>query len=205
MNGHPVVLEQRIEAVAFDEAQVVGVGKNGRVHGVPKQERRVAADAYLADVNAQNHDGNEHLDEHNHGQHRRFPVFCACYQQAAQYHMPEHPEQKAAFLPFPESREDVLERQVLRHMRPNVLILSIFSNHDVKQHAHRRKYAYGVAQKSAPAYFFPHTGLIKMVGALNGHEVRKGTEYGGYKCQQDTCVPDAPRPQVFIQIRNPLH
>ena len=45
VNRHPVVLQQWIQSVSLDQAEVVGVGKNGRVHRLTQKQQRVAADS----------------------------------------------------------------------------------------------------------------------------------------------------------------
>jgi len=139
VNHHPVVLEQGVEASAI-LGHEVGVHLEHRQVGeeVAEQDKRGRTHLHPAQHHAQNHAHQKQLHAAEYGHHGGFPLAVEAHDAETQHHLPENPEQKRAFLTFPETGNHVLHRQVVRAVAPGVIILVAVRVNDVEQaHNHR--------------------------------------------------------------------
>ena len=81
------------------------------------------------------------------GHHWRFPLAVEAHDAQTQYHVPEYPKQKRALLPFPETGNHVLHRQVIRAVAPSVIILVAVRMDDIEQAYYYREHRCTVYKK----------------------------------------------------------
>ncbi len=123
MNQHPVVLQQGIHAIPFDEGNVIGIFEDRDVHGLPEEKKRIAPYAGLSKINPEDHADQNELDAKQYAQIADDKRIFAPDQKKSKDEIPEHPQQKGSFLSFPKCRQDVFHRQVIRYVFPDIMVL----------------------------------------------------------------------------------
>ena len=206
MDGHPVVLQQRVQTAAVrelrDALQVVGQGGPGQADvlgHLTDQQEGTAADANVPEVDAQEHGGQEGLHQREHGHHRRLPFPCLPDQDVAQYHVPEGPEEKGPFLPLPETGEDVAQRHGPVAVLPHVVVLEpVVQQHDEE---HRDDAQHGHRMQPEPAAGQPRPGAVSTAcGGAIGHQ----GEQSAHQAQNGQHMPELSRPGVLTHVRDGL-
>ena len=206
MDGHPVVLQQRVKTAAISELrdalQVVGQGGPRQADVLRKladQQEGTAADADLAEVNAQQHGGQEGLYQREDGHHRCLPVPCLPDQDVAQYHVPEGPEEKGPFLPLPETGEDVAQRHGPVAVLPHVVVLEPMVQQHDEEHRDDAQHGHRMQPEPASSKPFPYT-VVASYGRAVGHQCQQGA----HEAQDGQHMPEMSCPGVLTHVRDGL-
>ena len=206
MDGHPIVLQQRVQAAAVrelrDALQVVGQDGPGQadvLRQLADQQEGTAADAEIAEVHAQEHGGQEGLHQREDGHHRGLPVAGLPDQDVAQHHMPEGPQEEGPFLTLPEAGEDVAQRHRAVAVLPHVVVLEpVVQQHgeehrDDAQHGHRMQPEPAPPKALPPAVVPPH-------GRAIGHQCQQRA----HEAQDGQHMPELSCPGVLTHVRDGL-
>ncbi len=141
MDRHPIILEQRVKSIALDHREIIRVGKNGCIQGVPQQEERTAAHFnIISKIDSRYHGDEEQLHHAKPCHHAWFPSLCRKDYNSAKDYMPKHPQQKTPFLAFPECGENIFHRQVIGDVVPDIPVIVELADHHVKNETDNRQY-----------------------------------------------------------------
>ena len=207
MNGHPVILEKRIQPICqtgqfFD---VIGLCKNRRLHNIPNQQRWITAyPNIVCNVNAKNHGHQKCLNQRKHRQNRRLPTTSLPPYNRTKDHVPEHPQQETPLLPFPKGGKYILKGEIIRNMRKRIVVLVVFVDHDVKHDPDDRKYADSVKRESHPSKHKPPP-CIRKSPAIGRQAICRGSHESSDKSANDPYVPYLTGEQMLTHILYATH
>ena len=130
MNGHPIVLEKGVKALSISElregSQVVGARSPWQpqvVGGFAEKHERIEPKLEIAEVDAQQHHPQERFNGAEHGHHLPLPVVGTAKDEQGEHVVPEHPQQKSAFLAAPERTQHEAHGHLVVEVLPDVLEL----------------------------------------------------------------------------------
>ena len=162
MDGHPVILEQWIQPLTVCEQrkcrEVIRscCPRQSRVLGrIPEQQKWIKSQLEFAEVNAQNHRGQEDLDTAQCCHCRASPFRRLAKQYQPQHVVPKHPQEKPTFLSAPKCAQDEAHRHCVIQVLPDVLELIAVETKQDKDQSDHGESGHGVNLKRAFAPIVP--------------------------------------------------
>ena len=202
VDGHPPILKQRVQSVSFLEGwECCEVVRHLRprqaqvLRQVADQNKGTGANLQVAHEYPEQHGRQKGLHRSNGQQDAAFPFLCGSDQNPSQKGLPESPKQEAAFLAFPETREDVAHGQIRGTVAPDVVKFKPVVPKHPKQNGHNAQDRNSV-QTEAP----PGSGQPRTVGFANMQRIRPSRKQGKDKGQRHKEPAQIAGPGMFSYV-----
>ena len=195
MDGHPIVLKKRVKTLPVSKlrkrSKVVSAGGPWEpkvVGGLPEQHEGVESQLEISEVDAQQHHAEESFDSAEHRHDFSLPVVGPPENEQCEHVVPEHPEEKSAFLSAPKRTEHEAHRHGVVQVLPDVLKLVPVPE---EQHKHQGDDPEGA-------------GRVREIGRPPQFDIspneRHRRQEGRGKSHRHHCAPEQGGPHPFPEV-----